>query len=63
MRSKTGITMDTLAMMKKKTGDELQQFFHFKRRYGVTPIKKGKGSYNRRKSKEEVKKMSRGDID
>ena len=57
------MTKKELSVMKKKTGDELQQFFHFKRRYGVTPIKKGKGSYNRRKSKEEVKKMSRGDID
>ena len=57
------MTKKELSAMKKKTGDELQQFFHFKRRYGVTPIKKGKGSYNRRKSKEEDKKMSRGDID
>lgn len=32
----------------KKTGEELQQFLMFKKRHGVTKIKKGKGSYNRK---------------
>ena len=31
----------------KKEGEELQQFFHFKKRGFTIPNKKGKGSYNR----------------
>ena len=42
----------TLAAMKKKTGDELQQFFAFKKRGGVVPAKKGKGSYKRQRNKD-----------
>ena len=41
----------TLAAMKKKTGDELQQFFAFKKRGSVIPAKKGKGSYKRPQNK------------
>ena len=38
--------------MKKKTGDELQDFLAFKRRGSIVPAKKGKGSFKRkRKSK------------
>lgn len=35
----------------KKTGEELQMFFHFKRRGGKSKIKKGKGSYSRKEFK------------
>lgn len=38
----------------KKTGEELQLFFHFKKRHGVSKVKKGKGSYTR---KEKHKKL------
>lgn len=34
--------------MQKKTGEELQMYFHFKGRGHVEQNKKGKGSYNRR---------------
>lgn len=40
----------------KKEGEELQKFFHFRKRDFAIPSKKGKGSYNRRKNK-------RGDIE
>ena len=32
----------------KKTSEELQMFLHFKKRHGVSKIKKGKGSYSRK---------------
>ena len=32
----------------KKTGEELQMYFHFKRRCGKSKLKKGKGSYSRK---------------
>lgn len=41
-----------LGRMNKKTGEELQMFFHFKKRGGTSSIKKGKGSYNRKKMKD-----------
>lgn len=31
----------------KKTGEELQMYFYFKKRGFAVPNKKGKGSYNR----------------
>lgn len=37
--------------MFKKTGEELQQYLAFKKRGSVVENKKGKGSYNRQKSK------------
>ena len=37
--------------MFKKTGDELQQYLHFRKRGSRTENKKGKGSYNRQKMK------------
>lgn len=37
--------------MFKKKGDELQDFFHFKKRGGAPRIKKGKGSKYSRKVK------------
>ena len=38
----------------KMSADELQMYFHFKKRGGKVPAKKGKGSYNRQKAKREV---------
>ena len=38
----------------KKTGEELQQYLHFRKRGSVVTNKKGKGSYNRQKAKREV---------
>lgn len=35
----------------KKTGEELQMYFHFKRRGGKSKLKKGKGSYSRKEFK------------
>lgn len=35
----------------KKTGEELQQYLHFRKRGSVVQNKKGKGSYNRKKFK------------
>ena len=35
----------------KKTGEELQQYLHFRKRGSVVRNKKGKGSYNRKKMK------------
>ena len=35
----------------KKTGEELQQYLHFRKRGSVAENKKGKGSYNRQKMK------------
>ena len=37
--------------MYKKTGEELQQYLHFRKRGSATKNKKGKGSYDRRKFK------------
>lgn len=34
--------------MFKKTPEELQMYMHFKKRHGVSKIKKGKGSYKRK---------------
>ena len=40
----------------KKTGEELQQFLHFKKRHGISKLKKGKGSYTRKnKHKQDCK--------
>lgn len=39
----------------KKTGEELQQYLHFRKRGSVAENKRGKGSYNRQK-------MKKGDI-
>lgn len=33
----------------KKTGEELQQYLHFRKRGGSSKPKKGKGSYDRKK--------------
>lgn len=35
----------------KKTGEELQQYLHFRKRGAIVNNKKGKGSYNRQKVK------------
>ena len=35
----------------KKTGEELQQYLHFRKRGSRVDNKKGKGSYNRQKAK------------
>lgn len=35
----------------KKTGEELQQYLHFRKRGSAVRNKKGKGSYNRQKAK------------
>lgn len=32
----------------KKNPQELQMYLHFKKRHGVSKIKKGKGSYSRK---------------
>lgn len=37
----------------KKTGEELQEYLAFRRRGYTVPAKKGKGSYNRQKTKKE----------
>lgn len=37
--------------MFKKEGEELQQYLHFRKRGSVVKNKKGKGSFNRQKSK------------
>ena len=37
--------------MYKKTGEELQQYLHFRKRGSVAQNKKGKGSYNRQQFK------------
>jgi hypothetical protein len=37
------------AQMFKKSGDELQMYFHFKKRGFTKANKKGKGSFKRRK--------------
>lgn len=42
------MTKKELSAMKKKTGDELQDFLVFKRRGSVVPAKKGKGSFKRK---------------
>ena len=39
----------------KKTGEELQQYLHFRKRGSVVENKKGKGSYNRKKIKKDWK--------
>ena len=39
---------------KKKTGEELQQYLHFRRRGFAIPPKKGKGSYSRKQKYKEV---------
>lgn len=42
--------------MFKKDKEELQEYLKFKRRRGgVSKIKKGKGSYNRKKNRKECK--------
>lgn len=35
----------------KKEGEELQQYLHFRKRGSIVENKRGKGSYNRQKSK------------
>ena len=37
----------------KMDKEELQMYLHFKKRGGKSPLKKGKGSYNRQKMKME----------
>lgn len=37
--------------MYKKTGEELQQYLHFRKRGSVVENKRGKGSYNRQENK------------
>lgn len=41
------------AYHQKMSPEELQMFFHFKKRGGHVPAKKGKGSYNRKKMERE----------
>ena len=48
LRRKITMTKKELSVMKKKTGDELQDFLAFKRRGSVVPAKKGKGSFKRK---------------
>ena len=44
--------------MFKKDKEELQEYLKFKRRRGgMSKIKKGKGSYNRKTAKKECKKI------
>lgn len=38
----------------KKTGEELQQYLHFRKRGSVKENKKGKGSYNRQNFKKGI---------
>lgn len=45
------------AYHQKMSPEELQMFFHFKKRGGHVPAKKGKGSYNRKKMEREWQKM------
>ena len=45
------------AYHQKMSPEELQMFFHFKKRGGRVPAKKGKGSYNRKKMEREWQKM------
>ena len=45
---KITMTKKELSAMKKKTGDELQDFLTFKRRGSVVPAKKGKSSFKRK---------------
>jgi hypothetical protein len=40
--------------MFKKTGEELQQYLHFRKRGSVVENKNGKGSYNRQKFKKGI---------
>ncbi len=42
---------ETITKAMKKEGEELQQFFHFRKRGFAVANKKGKGSYNRQKMK------------
>ena len=42
------MTKKELSAMKKKTGDELQDFLVFKRRGSTVPAKRGKGSFKRK---------------
>ena len=42
------MTKKELSAMKKKTGDELQNFLTFKRRGSIVPAKKGKSSFKRK---------------
>lgn len=44
----------------KKSGDELQGYFHFKKRGGAPRIKKGKGSEYSRKVKHRGKDNDEG---
>lgn len=37
----------------KKTPEELQMYMHFKKRHGLSKIKKGKGSYSRKQKHRE----------
>lgn len=39
--------------MFKKTSEELQMYMRFKKRHGVSKIKKGKGSYKRKQKHSE----------
>lgn len=43
--------MEVDRRMFKKTGEELQQYLHFRKRGSVVKNKKGKGSYNRQNFK------------
>ena len=40
---------------RKKDNEELEQYFYFRKRSFKVPGKKGKGSYNRQKEKEQIK--------
>jgi len=40
--------------MLKKEGEELQQYLAFRRKAGRIPVKKGKGSYDRKNFKKGV---------
>ena len=43
------------AYHQKMSPEELQMFFHFKKRGGKSEIKKGKGSYKRQEQRKLVK--------
>lgn len=42
------MTLKEINQAQKKTGEELQQYLHFRRRGSVVQAKKGKGSFSRK---------------
>lgn len=50
------MTMKDVAVISKKTGDELQQYLHFRKRGFSVQSKKGKGSYSRKRKHSNISK-------